>query len=866
MDKRQAMRFTAIAFFLSVAAAPYLTAAQTNSVSGTAFGTNYAALATTGSIGSITDGEGTLDIGFAGTTNLSLNHDIDGYVIVSNAFSTLSIDAVGGTVTGSQYAVLTVLGGTNLTMTGGQFIGTAGSEGIVLPPVPGQPGQTNTISSAAMGGIIYKTENVSISDTDFSGATYAASETLSQGTDGLRLIDIGSVVISNGTFTGGDGGNAANGTSSGGRALYATNVVSLTVDGGTYTGGAAGLADTSTGGAALHLSDSVAYIDGNGVFTGGNNAAALYARNSDLTIYSGSFQGGAYGTQDYFGLVSIADSGKTNNIDLNGGTFNSIDFAGSGVQLLATGSGLQVDGYVVLDGSSLIVDNASSSAFQDLWVRSGSIQFKNAYSLFSGGNLEIFLASSSNGAPFSADTAIFETNSTIDVDATMTSFNFGTNDVVLVSTENGLSVIDAGGNTNSATDANMAENVNLTATTAGRTILSGVLVDGGTNLIFRFTTETLKDYWNATGAFADFTDELESLMPPEMNTIINLINDPAVSSKAVEQTYFTTFNSYQTALQGIRAAVGQSVARGTQLRDQEQMVPIGARAPMQRSVRKESRMRGWAKYYGNLYTHSEDGLNPSYDSELQGVVLGIDASIGKLIVGISGGSSRYTTTSDNDATENTKANSGSLYGTYGAERGYIDAGIAYGQNKVDTQTADPFRLDGSFDAQLANVYLGGGYNLIDTKGGTVFTPEVSIQYAKYEQDEYAETSTGSAVPRVFDAFDADSLLSTVGMNVSMQSMKVLKTFAFQVDGRLHWMHEFNPDPSNINFRLAGGSNQYQLDYPRLDEEIYRIGFGCSFFNTGRRKPKNVVFRIDFDELFGDGFNSHNLSAKVIYAF
>jgi outer membrane autotransporter protein len=166
---------------------------------------------------------------------------------------------------------------------------------------------------------------------------------------------------------------------------------------------------------------------------------------------------------------------------------------------------------------------------------------------------------------------------------------------------------------------------------------------------------------------------------------------------------------------------------------------------------------------------------------------------------------------------------------------------------------------------MVNAYLGGGYDLIDTRGGTVFTPEVSIQYATYKQDAYAETGT-AAVPRVFDDFDADSLLSSIGMNIAMQQRKALQTFAFQLDGRLHWMHEFNPDPSNIRFKLAGGDNSYQLDYPALDEEIFRLGVGCSFFNTGRRKPKNVVFRIDFDELFGDGFNSHNISAKVIYAF
>ena len=162
-------------------------------------------------------------------------------------------------------------------------------------------------------------------------------------------------------------------------------------------------------------------------------------------------------------------------------------------------------------------------------------------------------------------------------------------------------------------------------------------------------------------------------------------------------------------------------------------------------------------------------------------------------------------------------------------------------------------------------YLGGGYDLIDFGGETVFTPEASIQYAMYEQDAYTETGS-AAVPRVMDAFDADSLLSSLGMNVSMLSDRKEYTFRYKADLRLHWMHEFNPDPSDMTFMLQGGSNIYPLAYPSLDDDIFRVGIGCAFLNTLSHQPQNVIFRIDPDELFGDGFNSHNLSAKVVYAF
>jgi hypothetical protein len=915
VDSKKAMRFAAFAFFLFIAIHP--AQGQTNVVSGIAYGTNDLSVAT--SIASIEDGAGTLLIGFSSTTNLALGHDISGFIVITNQAADFSIAATtNAVVTSSAGPALTVINATNLSLTGGRYLGEATSGDGEFPPIPGVEGtavggllrnSTATIDgsefagAAGNAGMVVQASDLIVTDGSFIGGAGAAglfavsnsTVTINSGSfTGVvgMAVQESTLIINDGIFSGGEGGAGLfaisnsivtinDGSFTGGKnaeALYASNS-DVTIEAGTFSGAENAevlyainsdvtINDGSfTGGGnaeALYAINSDVTIE-DGTFNGGMNAAALYAENGDLTINGGTFQGGAFGADSYFGLVSIADAAQTNNITLNGGSFSSIDFAGSGVQILTAGAGVQVDDYVVLDGGALIVDNTSSSAFQNLWIRGGNIRFLNDYSLFSGGRLELLTSTNNAVAPFFADTATFETNSTIDVDASLSNFSTGTNDVVLVSTENGLSVIDAGGNTNSATDANLEENVNLTATTVGRTVLSEVLVVGSTNLVYRFTTESLKDYWNAKGPFGVFADELESLITPEMDTIINLIDNPAISSRAVQQTYFTTFNSFQTALQGMRAAVGQSVARGTQLRDQKRMVPRGARGPTRQPGLPESRIRGWGKYYGNYYTHSDSGLYPSYDSRIHGGVVGIDTSIGKLIIGISGGASQYNTDFDGGGNENTTAAHGNLYGTYGAERGYIDAGIAYGWNQVDTRTADPFRLDGDYDAQLANAYLGGGYDLIDTKGGTVFTPEIAIQYAKYKQDSYTEKGT-AAVPRVFDDFDSDSLLSSVGMNVAMQKKRAMKTFAYQLDGRLHWMHEFNPEPSNLDFRLAGGSNSYQLDYPSLDEEIYRIGIGCSFFNTGRQKPRNVVFRVDFDELFGDDFNSHNLSVKVFYAF
>jgi hypothetical protein len=848
--EKKAMHFWASAFFFVFTALPSITA-QTNWMSGTAYGTNDLSLAS--SIESITNSSGSVSIGYSGTTNLSLSHDIEGVIVVSNRISGFSIDASGSSVTGSQFAVLTVIGGSNLTITGGSFIGTESEDSSSLPPVPGQSTLTNSDASAAMGGILYQVTNTLISGSTFSGTTFNSDTSTSLGTDGLVLLECSSVVISNATITGGNGDDVSNGTSTGGDALYIDSS-SIDIYAGIYTGGSAGDADTSTGGAALYATNSTVEINGDATFTGGDDAAALYLRNSDLEVNGGTFTGGSYGTESYFSLVSIVESGQSNTIALNAGTFESIDFAGSGIQILTAGSDLTVDGYIVLDGSSLIVkENESDTAFQNLLLRSGDIQFLEDYTLSADGNLE-FIFSTDDYSTLTADTATFESNSTITVDATSVSFDNGTHTFSLILTDNGIYV-----STNNATTASLTNSVNIDVYTAGRTTYSGTEIDGNT-LEIELVTESLGDYLDADGMFGDFVDELDSLITDEMDLVINDINDAETAGTQMEKTYFTTFNNFQTALQDMRAATVPSLSRSAEFREQLKLIPPGAQGP-----EPENRLRGWAKYYGHYYTHENEQLNTNYDTTIQGGVVGIDTSIGNLLIGLSGGNSHYLMSYDDNGESDVTAYHGSFYGTYGAERAYLDFSLGYGANEVDTRSADPFVMEGRFDANIISGYLGGGYDLIDLSGKTIFTPEASLQYAHYKQDAYTEESS-TAVPRSIEAYEADSILGCVGMNVSMLDLIKRETFQYKADFRLHWMHEFSPDPSDLTFMLDGGSDSYQLTYPSLDEDIFRIGIGCSFLNKAQDKTQNVLFRIDFDELFGDGFNSHNLSAKVVYAF
>ena len=929
------MSLAAFTFFLSLTASQ----AQFNRADGNVYGHSNVVLTAT-TINSILDGSSNLDVLFPTTDRINLNHSISGYISISNNFDGFNISSTPlSTVTGTNSFGLMVNGGTNLNITSGVFSGGVTTTttndwkssvgGILigvhttqvsnvrfnggtietvdlstgLPPIPGQTNSAGYEAPVAMGThamMVIGSTNLTFQDASiFQGGAGKEADSSKQnayanGGTGLMLQD-SSVIISNGTYSGGAGGTATTSGSNkasanGGHGLYASNSV-VSIHEGTFTGGAPGTTNTKSGsgGTGLTAIDGSSVTISNGNFIG-ISAPAVALRNATLTTYGGTYTSG--------GLYSETTGSNTSHVNLIGGTFSSLSFingTSNGTQYIEANSNLVVSVDVFQNGGTVAINNASNHvsdhAFQQVTILDGSMVFSNDFALTTGGSFTLSNANSmaffqgleiQDGGTFdiglgqfeadglldvkdgailkfkvvtntwgdiTASTATFESNSTIIVDASLAGFGTGTNNITLLTTSGGIN----GDFTNGVvTDVQTTTDTNI----IGRTKLDGILV--GNDLIFVFNTATLSDHWNATGQLAALAGELDIINDPVMNAIIN--NMGADASKAlVEENYLTTMNTFQIAKQGLDAAVGLALSRGTEFREQQQL-PKGAEGPDE-----ENDWRFWAKYYGQFYHRNQQDLNPEYDAIIHGGVIGMDKSYGPLLVGISGGAGNYSINTENDAEQNMNAFQAALYSTIGKNHSYLDAGLAVGFNSVESHTAKPLQMDGEFDTQLLSAYLGGGIGFEFPGIGTVITPEASIRYTAYQQDSYEEKST-VAVPRSFEEFDADSLAGTFGLNAAMLNTSAMESFAFRIEGRAHWIREFNPEPGDISYQLVGGNNDYLIAYPFLDEDTIRLGVGFTFFNTKRNAQENVLLRLDFDELFGEDFNSHNLSAKVIYAF
>lgn len=808
--------------------------------------------------------------------------------VISNSWN----GAIGGLISGTATTVVS-----GVTFSGGTLVIKDYTSGGT-PPLPGQTNAATFQTSVAQGadglyvenGHLLLMDNSTLTGGNGLEADSTRKDVYASGGNGLSLIN-STAVITNGIFRGGNGGNAEvsasrSGYAQGGYGLYASNSTAV-IHSGTFSGGLGGAVngDIASGGSGLVAIDGSSITNIGGSFSGSGGTAAVQLYDSDFTSMGGLYTGG---------LISSTTGSKTNTLSLLGGTFDSISLvnnSSSGMQLI-TASNLIVSTEIYQSGGTVKIENVEDAGFENLVIDGGSMEFTEdlaltgslalnssdskaifqgldiesnatvdlgigqidatgAFNLMNGATLNITILTNQSGS-ITAGSASFSINSSMLVDASLAGFSSGIATNTFLATSSGVS----GFNTNDVlTEVKVSANTNV----VGRTSFEGFLINAN-NLSVIFNTATLSNYWNATGDLAVLAEELEYLASAEMNAIINNMG-PDASQTAIVETYFTTMNTFQVAKQGLDTAVGLSLSRGTEFRDQLNL-PTGAKGP---DSKLENDWRFWAKYYGNFYHRNQNGINAEYDATLHGGVIGMDKSFGSLLVGLSGGIGQNKIETVNDAEQNMDSYQVAIYSTLGKNHAYLDAGLAYGFNGVDSQTADPFILKSEFDTHLISAHLGGGYGFEFPDIGSIITPEAAIRYSTYQQEAYSETGI-TAAPRSFDEFDADSLLGVFGLNASMLNSTALKNFAYKLEGRAHWLREFNPEPGNLSYQLVGGANDYIIAYPHLDENTIRLGFGFTFFNTAKRSKKNILLRLDFDELFGEDFNSHNLSAKAIFAF
>jgi len=147
----------------------------------------------------------------------------------------------------------------------------------------------------------------------------------------------------------------------------------------------------------------------------------------------------------------------------------------------------------------------------------------------------------------------------------------------------------------------------------------------------------------------------------------------------------------------------------------------------------------WLKVIGSTADMGTRQSVAGYEADSHGVVIGVDKTIGNIVVG---GAFSYVDTDTKGKSilnleTQTKVHQGTLYGAYLADGYVIDGSVAYGRLTGDTKyTGLDSQMTGSYGADIYSVGIGFSAP-IDT-GGMAIIPKINMSYSKVSDVGYTE--------------------------------------------------------------------------------------------------------------------------------
>ncbi len=254
-----------------------------------------------------------------------------------------------------------------------------------------------------------------------------------------------------------------------------------------------------------------------------------------------------------------------------------------------------------------------------------------------------------------------------------------------------------------------------------------------------------------------------------------------------------------------------------------------------------------------------------FDIDTRGISIGRDYQYGDFLIGVSGGYSDSNIKYTNVVSEaNTDTISLSAYGTYNAEKYYIDGILSYSNHDYDisrlieagalTETAT-----GNYRADEYNIYISGAYP-IPINRTLNFIPLLSLQYSNYSQKAFQETGASSAL--AIAALDSDSLVSGVGF--ALEKILEYPKWKFSPGLSFTWNHEYQDTVETVKARFAGFSKNLGTFYAEGYEQgadSYALGLGIAAY-----KDKTSSLFLNYDLGMKKDFIAHSVTAGVKFYF
>jgi T5SS/PEP-CTERM-associated repeat protein len=383
-------------------------------------------------------------------------------------------------------------------------------------------------------------------------------------------------------------------------------------------------------------------------------------------------------------------------------------------------------------------------------------------------------------------------------------------------------------------------------------------------VVDNFIKRSISDRANLDGMLTDVANDIDDLADLGNEAALELRNilgdlTETEANQAMDNFYGEKKSSapnHNAINLGLQKIAEQLTIRAESTRDRmaaANSVPSGVAGPHA----PDQVLQGWFAGYGTWADQNASGGFDGYDSNIRGFLIGADFSIAEnMLLGVAGGSGTATVDKDSGATSDTRTSFGTAYLSAGTKDAFIDLSIIYGRSSIDSTLGTVFDTTADYNARNLAFYLGGGKEYASEY--LIFTPEASLLANYYSQDSYDEKST-TAVARSVESFDTWYLQSSVGCKLAFYT--AVGDTVIRPELRLHWLHEFNADEGDLPYALIGGTGSYQMQLQAPEEDILKLGVGCS-----AKVSEYLELRADLDTRRGSSYSDYTLLGSLRYQF
>jgi outer membrane autotransporter protein len=282
-----------------------------------------------------------------------------------------------------------------------------------------------------------------------------------------------------------------------------------------------------------------------------------------------------------------------------------------------------------------------------------------------------------------------------------------------------------------------------------------------------------------------------------------------------------------------------------------------------------SHYQTWGRAYVADLDQESTGGFAGYDASVRGGVLGVDRRFDHAVVGVAGGMGKTIVTGADGHSGEADSLQSMAYASYFTDCVYLNAHISYARSDVETEGVSDFGYRSEYDANNLSFFVGAGVGYKMFNDAVLITPEVSLLSSKYSRDGYTSSSSMSQTlgfeDMVFDSYDQWSYQSELGVAVS--SMKLIENtrlqLALQPEFRVHWVHEFEPDPDAERYQLSGSTQLLHAQLQSREENLIRLGGGVRCWNWN---SQTTEFGLNLDHLKGDAYTEWMFSGHFVHRF